>query len=552
MTSADTLNALPSSASRGGSIVIVGAGLAGLFTALKLSPHPVVLISPVALGEGTSSGWAQGRIAAAISQGDTPQAHARDTINAGSGIVDEALAHLLASEAPERIDDLLRLGVPFDKDIEGKLQLSREAAHSARRIARVKGDLAGKAIMAAVMAAVRKTPSTHIVEGMSVHALAMDSANHVSGVYMWPTGSLGQGEPLTLCAKAVVLASGGVGQLFEVTTNPSAAHGEGVAMAARAGAVIADPEFVQFHPTALNIGRDPAPLATEALRGEGAILVNGKGERYMTAVHEDAELTPCDVVARATFREVHSGRGAFLDCREAIGIRFAEKFPGLSEICSEAGIDPVREPIPLAPAAHYHMGGVLTDANGPTTVDGLWACGEVACTGAHGANRLASNSLLETVVFGARIAEDISGLAPHLSLPSLKLLPPPESPAREMDKAAIEDLSKHLRRSMTHNVGVVRNGDGLCTALSDISTLSQEELPLAASNWLPTAQFITAAALQRTESRGSQFRSDYPEAIKEWAHHSTLTLEDVEAISERALNFEHHDNSNVVKVAFAQ
>jgi L-aspartate oxidase len=551
MASAETTKALPAAATSGDSVVIVGAGLAGLFTALKLSPHPVVLISPTPLGKGSSSSWAQGGVAAAISEGDTIEAHARDTIRAGAGIVDKGLAHLLAHEAPGRIEDLLRLGVPFDKDIEGKLQLSREAAHSARRIARVKGDLAGKAIMAAVMAAVRKTPSIHIVEGMSVHALAMRDARHVAGVHMWPTGSLGRGDAVTLPAKAVVLATGGVGQLFEVTTNPTAAHGEGVAMAARAGAVIADPEFVQFHPTALNIGRDPAPLATEALRGEGALLVNGRGERYMTAVHEDAELAPRDVVARATFREVHSGRGAFLDCREAIGNRFAEKFPGLSEICFKADIDPVRELIPIAPAAHYHMGGVLTDANGRTTVDGLWACGEVACTGAHGANRLASNSLLETVVFGARIGQDISGLAPHLKAPSQELLPPPENTATGLDKGTIENISKQLRRSMTHNTGVVRDGNGLRAALGDIASISTSELPLAVRNRLLTARFIAAGALQREESRGSQFRSDYPESREEWARRSTLNLDDLEAIYENALNFEHHQG-NVIQVAFAR
>ncbi len=551
MASAVTNNSLPPNMIRGESIVIIGAGLAGLFTALKLSPHPVVLISPVPLGEGTSSGWAQGGIAAAISEGDTPQAHAHDTINAGAGIVDECLAHLLAREAPDRIEDLLRLGVPFDKDIEGKLQLSREAAHSARRIARVKGDLAGKAIMAAVMSAVRETPSIHILEGMSAHALAMDNARHVAGVHLWPTGSYGQGDAITLPAKAVVLACGGVGQLFDVTTNPSSALGEGVAMAARAGAVIADPEFVQFHPTALNIGRDPAPLATEALRGEGAVLVNGRGERYMAAVHEDAELAPRDVVARATFREVQSGRGAYLDCREAIGSKFADKFPGLSEICAQVDIDPVHEPIPIAPAAHYHMGGVLTDANGRTTVDGLWACGEVACTGVHGANRLASNSLLETVVFGARIANDISGLASHLKTPETELLLPPESRSISWDAASIKDISKHLRRTMTQNVGVMREGNGLRTAIGDITSISHGELPLAVRNWTLTAEFIAAGALQREESRGSQFRSDYPKAHKELARRTTLKISDLKAISDAADTFEPHE-SNVIKMAIAK
>ena len=291
VASGSPISAFPFSARRGDCVVIIGAGLAGLFTALKLAPRPVVVISPTPLGEGASSGWAQGGIAAAVSEGDTPEAHARDTIRAGAGIVDECMAHLLASDAAERIEDLLRLGVPFDKDLEGKLQLSREAAHGARRIARVKGDLAGKAIMAAVTDAVRKTPSIQVLEGMSAHALATSRRTCLRRPPM-ALLDIGIRPGDHVAGEAVVLASGGAGQLYDVTTNPASATGEGVAMAALAGAVIADAEFVQFHPTALNIGRDPRRLATEALRGEGATLINSRGERYMTGVHEDAELAP--------------------------------------------------------------------------------------------------------------------------------------------------------------------------------------------------------------------------------------------------------------------
>ncbi len=550
MASFDPIDALPRSAHLGDCIVIVGAGLAGLFTALKLAPCPVVLVSPAPLGKGTSSGWAQGGIAAAISDGDTPDAHARDTIRAGAGIVDERMAQLLAREAPERIEDLLRLGVPFDKDLEGKLQLSREAAHSARRIARVKGDLAGKAIMAAITDAVRKTPSIHVLEGLNAHELVL-SDGRVAGVRLWPTATLGQGEALILPAKAVVLASGGTGQLFEVTTNPGSAHGEGIAMAARAGAVIADPEFVQFHPTALNIGRDPAPLATEALRGEGAILINARGERYMVPVHEDAELAPRDVVARATFREVQAGRGAFIDCREAIGQRFSQAFPGLFEVCGEAGIDPVSEPIPITPAAHYHMGGVLTDANGRTTVDGLWACGEVAGTGSHGANRLASNSLLETVVFGARIAHDIAGLASHLGVARKKLSSPFTLEKSGMNVQEIAAANAALRHTMTSGVGVIRTGDRLLAALEHIGKLLDSETPLALRNRALTAQFIAAAALQREESRGAQFRTDFPESRDAWRRHSYLTLSDVKAISDNSVA-DKRTSKNIINAEFAR
>ncbi|MEM8743978.1 MAG: L-aspartate oxidase [Pseudomonadota bacterium] len=548
MGSANPISALPLSARHGDCVVIVGAGLAGLFTALKLAPRPVIVISPTPLGEGASSGWAQGGIAAAVSEGDTPEAHAGDTIRAGAGIVDEPMAHLLACDAAERVEDLLRLGVPFDKGLEGKLQLSREAAHGARRIARVKGDLAGKAIMAAVTDAVRKTPSIHVLEGMSAHALAT-SKGRVCGVHLWSSASLGAGATTILPAKAVVLASGGTGQLYGVTTNPASANGEGVAMAALAGAVIADAEFVQFHPTALNIGRDPAPLATEALRGEGAILINSRGERYMSGVHQDAELAPRDVVARATFREVQSGRGAFIDCREAIGSRFPEAFPGLFETCKSADIDPLTQPIPIAPAAHYHMGGVLTDANARTSIDGLWACGEVASTGTHGANRLASNSLLETVVFGARAAADIDSLFPYLRVPAIDLHAPPEREAEAMDGREILESVRSLRETMSACVGVARNEAGLREALRVIQRLSQRGGPRSLNNRLLTAQFIAVAALQREESRGAQFRSDFPEPRDAMKKRSYLTLSDARSIADMRVGM---PSSNVIHAEFAQ
>ncbi|HXG78539.1 MAG TPA: L-aspartate oxidase, partial [Methyloceanibacter sp.] len=387
---------------RAGGVVIVGAGLAGLFTALKLAPLPVTVISAARFGEGASSLWAQGGIAAAVAEGDSPEQHAADTVRAGAGIVDGKIAHLLAREARDRIEDLLRYGVPFDKDLEGRLSVGREAAHGRNRILHVKGDTAGRAIMAALIEAARKTSSISVLEGFAASDLLVREGR-IKGVELVSA----EGHCFILPAQAVVLATGGAGQLYAVTTNPHEARGEGIAIAARAGAVIADAEFVQFHPTAINIGRDPAPLATEALRGEGAVLINVRGERFMRAVHADAELAPRDVVARGVYREIAGGRGAFLDCRR-LGAGLKDRFPTVFASCLAAGIDPTREPIPVAPAAHYHMGGILTDARGRSTVDGLWACGEVASTGAHGANRLASNSLLEAVVFGARVAADIS------------------------------------------------------------------------------------------------------------------------------------------------
>lgn len=501
-------------------VVIVGAGLAGLFTALKLAPMPVTVISPEPLGSGASSAWAQGGIAAAVSEGDTPEAHAADTVRAGAGIVEEKIAHLLAREASARIDDLLRYGVPFDRDLEGRLMVSREAAHGARRVVRVKGDLAGKAIMEAVTAAARATPSIRILEGVRALGFAL-SDRRLTGLHLSPVGD--SARPVLLTASAVVLASGGMGQIYAVTTNPPAARGEGIAMAALAGAVIADAEFVQFHPTALDIGRDPAPLATEALRGEGAWLVNGRGDRFMVAIHPDAELAPRDIVARAVFREIAAGRGAFLDCRRAIGARFPEAFPGVYASCRLAGIDPVSELIPVAPAAHYHMGGILTDANGRSTVDRLWACGEVASTGAHGANRLASNSLLETVVFGARIAADIAGLAP---LPCWQG-PPPAALPPSADRDMSEPTAR-LRRLMAANVGVERDRAGLVAALRGICSLERTQgQPAGFRNLTLTAKFVAAAALAREESRGAHFRADFPAPSPALARRSYFTLEQV-------------------------
>ena len=315
---------LPAQVATGG-VIVVGAGLAGLFTALKLAPHPVTVISAARFGEGASSLWAQAGIAAALAEGDSAADHAADTITAGAGIVDEKIALLLAREARERIEDLLRYGVPFDKDLEGHFSFGREAAHGRNRILHVKGDTAGRAIMHALMAAVRATPSITVLEGFAARDLIMRDGR-VAGLEVAPVNGGATARGLILPASAVVLATGGAGQIYAITTNPREARGEGIAIAARAGAVIADAEFVQFHPTAINIGRDPAPLATEALRGEGATLINSRGERFMRAVHEDAELGPRDVVARAVYREVASGRGAFLDCR-ALGGGARRAFP---------------------------------------------------------------------------------------------------------------------------------------------------------------------------------------------------------------------------------
>ena len=509
-----------------GDVVIIGAGLAGLFTALKLAPLPVTVIAAAPLGEGASSVWAQGGIAAAVGEGDSTDKHAADTIAAGAGTVDETIAHLVADEGPDRIRDLLAYGVPFDRDLKGHYVLSKEAAHSEKRVVRVSGDRAGAAIMQALIATVRKTPSIRVLEGYEADDL-ISHDGRVEGVRLIRPTALGNGTYQFVPASAIILATGGVGALFAVTTNPSYARGEAIAMAARAGAVIADAEFVQFHPTAIDLGLDPAPLATEALRGEGATLLNRDGERFMLKIDPRGELASRDVVARGVFAEISAGRGAFLDCRTAIGARFATAFPTVAEHCRRAGIDPAKDLIPVAPAEHYHMGGIATDARGRTSVPGLWAVGEVASTGLHGANRLASNSLLEAVVFGARVADDLKSIIPaagagHFVTP--KKIPGPR-PVKPEDRAA---AVQRLRTIMTRDAGVVRNARSLRRALNEMNDLAEVSgSDRVLLNMILAARFIAAAALKRKESRGGHYRSDYPGAVPGLAKRTFMTLDDL-------------------------
>lgn len=527
----------PAQALGRGDIVIIGAGLAGLFTALRLAPLPVTVVAAAPLGEGASSVWAQGGIAAAVGEGDAPEQHAADTIAAGSGIVDETVAETVAAEAPSRIADLLRYGVPFDRDLAGHYILSREAAHSRPRVVRVSGDRAGAAIMHSLIAAVKQTPSIRVLEGYEALDLISDSRSNgrdrVSGVRLVRTDAKGTGTFDFMPASAVVLATGGAGTLYAVTTNPVYARGEAIAFAARAGAIIADAEFVQFHPTAIDAGIDPAPLASEALRGEGATLINRAGERFMLARDPAGDLAPRDVVARAVFAEIAAGRGAFLDGRDAIGAAFPKAFPTVYAHCVAAGIDPVTQPIPVAPAAHYHMGGVATDLCGRTSLEGLWAVGEVASTGLHGANRLASNSLLEAVVLGARVADDIGRLVtPEAAHPIAKTYR--TGPDRPLDIVRRTRLIARLRRTMSEDVGVVRDGAGLTRALSVVREIGEEAADdRTVVNMALASEIITGSALLRTESRGAHFRSDYPAPQRALQHRSAVSLREIRALGAR-------------------
>lgn len=500
-------------------LIIVGAGIAGLWTALHAAPRRVVLLTGAPLGAGSSTGWAQGGVAAALGADDSPALHARDTVAAGAGLVNEAAARLLAEAGPHEIEALYDLGAPFEREADGSWSLSREAAHSRARVARVKGDQAGAGILAALIRAVRTAPHIEICEGWRAAGLIPDEQGGCAGVIAFDPS----GNRHDLLASDVVLATGSLCGLYGVTTTPASSQGQALSWAARLGAVIQDPEFVQFHPTAIDAGSDPAPLATEALRGEGAVLIDRTGQRFLRGVHPQAELAPRDVVARAVHRQVKTGRGAFLDARAAVGAEFPERFPAVFAACRAAGIDPRVEPIPVAPAAHYHMGGIATDLDGFTGVAGLWAVGECASTGVHGANRLASNSLLEGLVFGRRVAEALR------TAPQRALNPGPADPAPSLPADALA----RLRAAMAMHAGVEREAAGLARLLDLIDTL---EATHGEADALIAARFVAAGAMLRTESRGGHFRSDHPSASAE-ATHTRLTLSEARAVHPISLPF---------------
>jgi L-aspartate oxidase len=485
--------------------LILGAGLAGLSAALAAAPRRALAIAPGALADACSSAWAQGGMAAALSPDDSAQLHARDTEAAGAGLVDPARALSLTEAAARTVERLAALGAPFDRDAEGRFAQGLEAAHSRARVARVRGDQAGAAIMRALADAALASPHLDLWQDARARALLQDRQGRVRGALIERGGRL-----IEVVAPVTILAAGGLGGLYAVTTNPAAVRGEGLALAALAGATIADPEFVQFHPTAIDVGRDPAPLATEALRGEGAVLVDRAGRRFMADVHPMAELAPRDVVARAVHRQITSGDGAFLDAREAAGARFPEEFPSVFAACMAAGIDPGVQPIPIAPAAHYHMGGIAADAQGRTSLEGLLAVGECASTGVHGANRLASNSLLEAAAFGTAagvLARDAATVAtaplPARAAPDL----PPEAMAE-------------LRAAMSRDAGVVRDAEGLNRLIDlfvEFEARHGRALPLV------TARLVAQAALDRRESRGGHYRADFPDTAAE-ARRTFITL----------------------------
>jgi L-aspartate oxidase len=487
-----------------GRVVIVGAGVAGLMTALELAPQPVVLLSKAQLGAEGSTLWAQGGMAASIGASDSPALHAADTILAGDGLCDATIVDCFTRSAPTAIERLVRFGVRFDRTLDGAFALGLEAAHSRARIAHVGGDGAGRELMRALVAAARATRSIEILEGFDARRIVVED-NCVHGLL-----AVGPGGPALFATGKVVIATGGIGGLFEESTNPLSSFGQGVALAARAGAVVAGMEFVQFHPTALDVAARPMPLVSEALRGEGAILIDATGERFMAGT-PGVELAPRDVVARAIWRQRAYGRRVFLDARAAIGSNFESHFPIIAAACLRGGIDPAREPIPVRPAQHYHMGGVAVDAEGRSSVAGLWACGEAACTGLHGANRLASNSLSEAAVFGAVAARSIQGSSTRANL-LRRNVPAPSAP----EPATVRPI-------LSRAAGVLREGRSLRNAVGQLVAMARSRSP--AADPAVVALMIVVAALKREHSIGAHCRLDFPNRPAE-PRRSRLTLDE--------------------------
>ena len=499
-------------------VIVVGSGVAGLTAALHARGAGKVLLVTKALLDDGSTRWAQGGIAAALGPGDTPEQHLHDTLVAGVGLCDETAVRVLVTEGPPAVRQLIALGATFDKDPAGAIALTREGGHLRDRVAHAGGDATGAEVSRALVAAVRSAPDIEVVEHALVLDLLLDATGRACGITLHVLGE-GQRDGVgAALARAVVLATGGMGQVFSSTTNPAVSTGDGVALALRAGAEVADLEFVQFHPTALYLGassRGQQPLVSEAMRGEGAVLLDLAGNRVMEGVHALADLAPRDVVAKAITRRMQQ-RGddhVLLDARGLGADVLEHRFPTILARCREAGVDPVTEPIPVAPAAHYASGGVRTDLVGRTTVPGLYACGEVACTGVHGANRLASNSLLEGLVFASRIAGDlVAGLPPQGE--------PVESSARPgLVPAVVRD---DCARAMTEGAGVVRTAASLESTAKVLQASaerdSEEPMPETweATNLLTVSSALVAAAAQRTETRGCHWREDFPETEDAW------------------------------------
>lgn len=497
-------------------LVVVGSGIAGLYAALLASSQCRVLLVTKGALEESNTRYAQGGIAVALHPADSPELHLRDTISAGDGICDPNTVSLLTHEAPACIRDLIRLGVPFDRD-GADLAWTLEAAHSRPRVLHAGGDATGARIESVLSAAVLEA-GVSVMEDAILTRLVTSSGS-VTGVEL-----IAGGEQMHVLASSVILATGGVGQLFARTTNPAVATGDGIAAAFRAGAELMDLEFTQFHPTALAVEGAPSFLISEAVRGEGGVLRNASGVAFMARYHPDRELAPRDVVARAIHQEmVESGSPAVLDVTHLDSDLIERRFPNIVAFCRTLGIDPVHQPIPVAPAAHYLMGGIRTDSQARTTLPGLLACGEAACTAVHGANRLASNSLLEGLVFARRAVQTLTAAQDHVwrGEPSAAAGPPVLERRDMVSREVISDL-------MWREAGLVRSAGSLARAAYGLETLGAEaspEGPTSSRQQIENrslhvlAQLVASSAMLREESRGAHYRSDFPKSEPEWRGH---------------------------------
>jgi L-aspartate oxidase len=492
-----------------GRVLVVGSGIAGLHAAWRASSFGDVLLVTKRSLFDSATAYAQGGIAAALGAGDSPDLHRKDTLAAGAALCDAAAVAVLTEEGPTRVRDLQTAGADFDLDSSGRLQLGREAAHSMNRIVHAHGDQTGAEVARALIERVRASNRIKVLERTRVLDLVVRDGEC--------TGARASvaGKATDIIADATVLATGGCGQVYRYTTNPVVATGDGFAIAHRAGATLADMEFVQFHPTALDTPENPLALVSEAVRGEGACLVNTRGDRFMKRVHRLAELAPRDVVARAIFSEQKKGQ-VYLDARK-LGKEFVRRFPGITALCKGRGIDPQRDLIPVTPAAHYMMGGIVVDLCGRSSLARLWAVGEVSRTGVHGANRLASNSLLEGLVFAERVARDLRDLKALKSVPAAG--PSWRVPALR-DRGAAQVAADRVRAIMWDDAGIVRSAAGLWDAFDRLMNI-EDRLPEGATeelNLVQTAQMIVWSALQREESRGGHYREDFPRPRKSKMH----------------------------------
>jgi L-aspartate oxidase len=512
-------------------VVVVGSGVAGVTTVLAIRralPAARILLATKTVLDDGSTRWAQGGIAAALGPGDSPEDHLRDTLTAGAGICDDRAVRALVTDGPDAVRRLMELGARFDREPAGPLALTREGGHLRRRIAHAGGDATGAEVSRALLAALAEAGQAAELEVVE-HALALDllttADGRAAGISLHVLGEGERDGVGAVHARAVVLATGGFGQVYSATTNPPVSTGDGLALAMRAGAVAADLEFVQFHPTVLWLGpasRGRQPLISEAVRGEGAVLIDAAGRRFMTGQHPLADLAPRDVVAKAIMRDMlASGTDhVFLDGRHLGAEVWEHRFPTILANCRSHGVDPVTEPIPVVPAAHYVSGGVRTDLYGRTSVPGLYACGEVACTGVHGANRLASNSLLEGLVFAERIGAELG-----------RALPPDAEPASDDREALLVSpaILTPLQQLMTADAGVLRSGPGLARAAAGLAELGQQDCDKPdADAWQATnlhlvGSALVAAALARKETRGSHWREDFAETSPAWRGHLAVS-----------------------------